>query len=413
MALLGQGDSLFLGPNWRVTSSRNSGEPSCIYDFPVVSFAVNNEGDKIAFLVKDDSPSAEEAKKPRRRNGGAKTPTHIIKLFGFDRSEIEVKSLLCSLPTGPARRIQWSPSGKFLFLFDTPSSHITILKLVSVGPTFELSVICDDTALAPFFYQHGATSTDEWCALINEKRQTADCWNLSKDTVVASLQLSRRSIKLVDTAVAGRIVVSLYDNLCISFAVWDSASQAFVKLPKIDDLFKDKAHSEDELARKISHKLRVSATESETEILVGLTTCKDVYRFEVQNGKATLVGMTTISDGAALVDLSGTPLSALVEFERYNFQVVPLVFEVRNVEIESKPKKEKKKKTEDEESHNVSSGETKVNVPDSAASEPLKISATQPTPVKPSKPMSMITLSVCAGVGILVLFGLKKISQRK
>jgi hypothetical protein len=410
MALLGNGDSLFLGPNWRVTSSRTSADPCCIYDFPVVSFAVNHISDKIAFLVKDDTPSGDDVKKSRRRNGGVKTPTHVIKIFGFDRSEIEVKSLLCSLPTGPARRIQWSPSGKFLFLFDTPSSHITILHLVSAGTTFDLKVICDDTALAPFFYQHGPAPEDEWCALINEKRQTADCWNLSKDTIAASLQLSRRSIKLVDTAVAGRVVVSLYDNLCISFAVWDEASQAFVKLPKIDELFKDKTYSEEELARKISHKLRVSATESESEILVGLTTCKDLYRFDVQGAKATLIGVTTISDGAALVDVSGSPLSALVEFERYNFQIVPLVFTERNLQIEIKPKKEKKKIDDEEELNNKT--ETMPDVEPTV--ESIKISTTRSTCEKASKDTSssLLKLSVCVGVGIFVLLGLKKFSQR-
>lgn len=415
MALLKSREALYLGPNWRVTVSRASGECYCIYDFPVVSFAISNCGNNIAFLIKDDTPPEEDfGKRSRRRKGGSSKPTtHTIKVFGFDQDEVEVGSLACTFPVGPARRIQWSPSDAFLFLYDTPSTHITILKIIT-GDSHELKKIAEDSALAPFFYQHGSAVNDEWCALINEKRQTADFWNLSANEIVATLQLSRRSIKLIDSATAGTVVISLYDSLCISCATWDAAAASFVKLPKIDGLFKEMATVVAESQKKISPKLRVSLIPNSSEFVVGLTTYRDVYRIAVKDSKIVVTGQTTIPQGASLVDVCGSQGIALVEFERFDFKTTDIEFAAQEMlpATESKPKKSKKKAQELEESDASNAMMLGTERTTGAKCDATNYSVTADTDQGTAGLQPYIKISMCLAAGLAALIIAKKFYQR-
>lgn len=379
MTFLQEDNALFLGPNWRLTAMQGGdGTELCVFDFPVAAFAVSNSAGLIAMLFKPEEGSKELRDKKKRNE---KAP-YLLKVFGFDASEVEIRDLRATIEIREARQLAWSPSAEFLVAFDPPSGDVTFVKCECAGGATALTTLAADNSACPHFFHNN------WCGLLSLRRQTIDYWDLTANKVADTLQLSRRNVRVVDTAAVGRMNVTLYDDMSISFAFRCCAEKKFVKLPKMDGLF---PVEENNKVGKMAAKLR-TASINETVMLVGLSSSRHVYRFLATESSATLVGHSVVELGDSILALTlhegGETAHSLVECGRLQFARRPLRFQQK----EEAPKKEKKERKAKSSEASGAALPSQVDSPDSpavtSAQSAANCASVRPKVVTPVAPQS-------------------------
>lgn len=335
--ILADGGALFLGPNWRLTHQSGSTHDSelCIFDFPIACFALSSQQNQIAILLKPEDKASEtksKASRPERRSSNPKKDKgdYCLKIFGFDPVECEVCDMKGSVMLHEARQILWSSKGDYLLTFDPPSGRVCIVR-VSINPSdrhkLVLNEIASDIASSPHFY-----GSMDWCGLFNDRRQIVDYWDLATNTVSHSLQLSRRSIRVADSCVAGHLLITVYDDLSLTFAYWCDAEKKFIKLQKIDGLFpaEEENAKVSKMAVRIRSASRRDSSSGNMEIVVALSCSRHLYCFEASATSISLKGRSTVLIGdvvAALRILDDGPTVALSESGKLEFRRRSVTFE--------------------------------------------------------------------------------------
>lgn len=335
--LLTNGSYLFVGAKYRLTvKPAGDGEELCIYDTPIVCFSLSPSLTKIAILSREVSPAAESS--ATRRNGRGsrdrEVTKYVVKIFGFDAAEAEVQSLIASASLSEAfKAFVWSSREDYIVAENFATGAVSILKIastMSANPNANLSVVADDSAYSPFFFD--VSPSRELCALFSVRQQALQLWDLDENSIATSLTLTRREVRVLDVAkLRGNFIVTLYDDYSITFAVWDS--DKFVKQQKIEDLFPEEA--DNDKVQKISSRLLCNAV-GDTAV-VALTSSRHVYKFQCDANAVVLTGHCVVGLGEPMIAL--TPTEYFVDVGRQGCRKAVLP----TFEAMSEKKKEKKK----------------------------------------------------------------------
>lgn len=329
--LLGDSSSLFLNTTDRLTRCDASDSlPQVVYDVSVIGFAVSHDAKLVAVTC------AVAADEPRRRDAEKQKEKMEIRLFDLNEGWLE--ALRCTFTTKRARFVGWTTSDKYLYLYDG-DSHVSIMSLDRDPSCWQFKFVVEDRGRHPL-----SLPGSDLFGLFNEREQQISFWDIGANKVVSSLRLARRSIKLLHIVVVEKLLVSLYDDMSITFT--SVTGTIFSKLQKFDSLFPSSSAKGSTPIRRL---VVSGASNTETmEIFLGAACHEKIYHFSATLERVSLKAETTLGlPGFTLRGLFlATPSIVAVatsgrgktcKFEHLQFSILPCA------EPKSKSRRNRKK----------------------------------------------------------------------